>query len=145
MCLFSKAARKPCGTRKKLEEQALKEILTLVPGGLWKIKQLIFLWLKENAIKSLVPNCYSKLARAIPKTACRGIFSDFQWKLGLKIQFLCVWIKGSSRVLSVCFYMLTHYCKNYFKQNLLALTLKLHPVYLLSSFARGVGNFAEGK
>lgn len=145
MCLFSKAARKPSGTRKKLEEQALKEILTLVPGGLWKIKQLIFLWLKENAIKSLVPICYSKLARAIPKTACRGIFNDFQRKLGLKMQISCVWIKGSSRVLSVCFYMLTHDCKNYFKQGLLALTLKLLPLYLLSSFVRGIGNFAEGK
>lgn len=61
------------------------------------------------------------------------------------MQISCVWIKGSSRVLSVCFYMLTHDCKNYFKQGLLALTLKLLPLYLLSSFVRGIGNFAEGK
>lgn len=48
-------------------------------------------------------------------------------------------------MLSVCFYMLTHDCKNYFKQGLLALTLKLLPLYLLSSCVRGIGNFAEGK
>lgn len=61
------------------------------------------------------------------------------------MQISCVWLKGSSRVLSICFYTLTDDCKNYFKQDLLALTLKLRPLYLLSSFAHGIGNFAEGK
>lgn len=79
-----KSSKKAQWNKKKVGRTSPHKILTLVPGALWKIKQLIFLWLKENAIKSLVPNCYSRLARAIPKPACRGIFNDFQWKLGLK-------------------------------------------------------------
>lgn len=61
------------------------------------------------------------------------------------MQISSVWIKGSSRVLSICFYTLTHDCKNYFKQGLLGFTLKLHPLYLLISLVHGIGSFAEGK
>lgn len=140
-----KSSKKAQWNKKKVGRTSPQRDFDTGARGFMKDKTAHILWLKENAIKSLVPSCYSKLARAIPKTACHGIFNDFKWKLGLKMHLYCLWIKGSSSVLSICFYMLTHDCKNCFKQGLLALTLKLHPLYLLSFSARGIGNFSEGK
>lgn len=73
-----KSSKKVQLNKKKVGRTSPQRDFDTSAKGFMKDKTTLFLWLKENTIKSLVPSCYSKLAKASPKTTCYEIFNDCQ-------------------------------------------------------------------